>query len=89
MTSEAGKRALADPALGADCVAHARMFFDRKPYNLAVARPPTFTLVSQGGMHDVLRRDYSAMSAMIFGAAPRFDAVIESVAALEAIVNQV
>lgn len=80
---------MADPALGADCVAHARMFFDRKPYNLTIARPPTFTLVPEGDMVDVLRRDYAAMSAMIFGAAPRFDAVMESVAKLEAIVNRV
>ncbi|SDA25416.1 Nucleotidyl transferase AbiEii toxin, Type IV TA system [Sphingomonas sp. NFR15] len=89
MTSEEGKRAMADPALGADCVAHARMFFDRKPYNLAIAQPPTFTLVPEGDMYDVLRRDYVAMSAMIFGPPPRFDAVIESVTALEAIVNRV
>jgi len=89
MTSDPGKRALADPALGADCVAHARMFFDRKPYHLAKARPPTFTLVPEDEMYAVLRRDYAAMSAMIFGAAPPFDAVIESVAALEAIVNRV
>lgn len=89
MASDEGKRATADAALGADCVAHARMFFDRKPYNLAIAKPPTFTLVPEGEMFDVLRRDYTAMSAMIFGPAPRFDAVIESVAALEKIINRI
>ncbi|MFA6125351.1 MAG: nucleotidyl transferase AbiEii/AbiGii toxin family protein [Sphingomonas sp.] len=89
MASDEGKRAMDDPALGRDCVAHARMFFDRKPYNLAIAEPPTFTLVPEGEMHDVLRRDYGAMSAMIFGTPPRFDAVIESVAGLEEVVNRV
>ncbi len=37
--SETGKAALGDLDLGADCVRHARMFFDRPDYDLASAVP--------------------------------------------------
>lgn len=87
MASEVGALALADLELGADCVAHARMFFDRTDYDLASAVAPTFALTPHDAMIDALRRDYVAMSAMIFGQAPTFEAVMASVAALEAQVN--
>ena len=86
MTSEAGQRAIADPALGADCVI-ARMFFNRPDYDLASAAPPTFALVPEGAMYDDLRRDYAAMTAMIFGQPPDFEAIVESVASLQSAVN--
>jgi hypothetical protein len=38
-------------------------------------------------MYDDLRRDYAAMSTMIFGSAPDFHAAIESVAALQSKLN--
>ena len=87
MASEAGQRAIADPALGADCVLHARMFFNRPDYDLASAAPPTFTLVPEGAMYDDLRRDYAAMTGMVFGPPPSFDAVVENVAELETAIN--
>jgi len=87
MASERGRGALGDRALGADCVAHARMFFDRKDYDLASAAPPTFALSPHDGMVDALRRDYRAMTAMIFGPAAEFPAVLESVAELERLLN--
>jgi hypothetical protein len=87
MLSETGKHALANPALGTDCVAHARMFFNRPDFDLASAQPPSFVLVPEGDMYGDLRRDYAAMSGMIFGDAPRFDDVIESIAELQSIVN--
>jgi hypothetical protein len=37
-----GEAALANPALGADCVAHARMFFNRPDFGFASAVAPTF-----------------------------------------------
>jgi len=43
------------------------MFFDRTDYDLASAVAPTFALILHGEMVDLLRRDYGAMSAMIFG----------------------
>lgn len=87
LVSETGKKALKDRELGADCVAHARMFFNRPAFDLATATPPTFSLRPEGEMLDDLRRDYRAMSGMIFGEAPAFDEVIEAVAELETILN--
>ncbi len=83
LQSEAGQAALADEALGEDCVAHARMFFNRPPFDLASARAPTFALCPEKGMIDDLRQDYRAMSVMIFGDPPSFDEVIEAVAELQ------
>jgi hypothetical protein len=87
MQSDVGQRAIAAPALGADCVLHARMFFNRPDFDLASAAPPTFVLVPERAMYDDLRRDYTAMTAMIFGTPPAFEAVIESVAELETAIN--
>ena len=87
MSSDLGKRAAKDLELGADCVAHARMFFNRPAFDLESAHPPTFTLTPEGDMYDELRRDYAAMSGMIFGDAPPFEAIIESVADLEQALN--
>lgn len=83
LASGTGEAARKDHALGKDCVRHARMFFDRPPFDLASARPPTFALVPEQGMIDDLRQDYRAMSTMIFGDPPVFDAVIEAVADLQ------
>jgi hypothetical protein len=88
MVSDVGASALADRELGADCVAHARMFFDRTDYDLVSAVAPTFALIPHGEMVDLLRRDYGAMSAMIFGQAPHFDDVLASVVALETQLNK-
>lgn len=87
MHSEAGQAALSDTVLGADCVEHARMFFNRPAFDLASARPPTFVLTPEGDMYHDLRRDYSAMATMIFGDPPAFDAIIETVADLEHTIN--
>jgi nucleotidyltransferase AbiEii toxin of type IV toxin-antitoxin system len=87
MQSQAGERAIANPALGEDCVAHARMFFNRPDFDLASAHPPTFALTPEGHIYDDLRRDYAAMTTMIFGNPPDFDEVIESVATLERAIN--
>lgn len=38
-------------------------------------------------MVDQLRADYRAMSGMIFGAPPAFDAILDSIAAVEAQLN--
>lgn len=89
MQTPLGDQAIADPALGADCVAHARMFFNRPAFDLASAVPPTFALMPEGEMYDALKLDYAAMSGMIFGTAPSFEAVSESIAKLEQRVNAV
>ena len=89
LASETGQKALANPALGEDCIAHARMFFNRPDFDLASAAASTFALCPEGGMYDDLRRDYDAMRTMIFGPAPDFAAVIESVAELQSKLNAV
>ena len=85
--SEVGKAALADPSLGADCVRHARMFFDRPDYDLASAVPGTFAITPVGGMIDALGRDYANTTAMIFGAAPGFEEFLASAIQIERIIN--
>lgn len=87
LQSETGQTAMANTELGADCVAHARMFFNRPDFDLISAQAPTFALCPEGGMIDDLRQDYRAMSVMIFGEAPSFDAVIEAIAGLEQALN--
>lgn len=87
LQSETGRVAVANRALGEDCVAHARVFFNRPDYDLKSAHPPTFALCPEGDMTGALRQDYRAMSAMIFGAPPPFDAIIEEIAALEQALN--
>jgi Nucleotidyl transferase AbiEii toxin, Type IV TA system len=87
LRSDAGTSALANRALGADCVDHARLFFNRPDFDLASAQPPSFALCPKGTMVDDLRRDYRAMTGMIFGVAPSFEDIIESVAALETRLN--
>ena len=72
MQSAVGKEAVTDAALGQDCVEHGRMFFNRAPFDLASAEPPTFRLVPEDKkMLKGLSRDYEAMSAMVFGKPPR------------------
>ena len=85
--SDVGRAAMANRMLGEDCVQHARLFFDRPDFDLASARPPMFVLSPHGGMIDDLRRDYRAMSAMIFGPPPPFDIIVESIAGIEAALN--
>ncbi|MGO4569345.1 nucleotidyl transferase AbiEii/AbiGii toxin family protein [Rhizobium sp. 2YAF20] len=83
-----GASAINDRALGADCVAHARMFFNRPDFDLASAAPGSFALAPHDAMIQQLRTDYRAMQGMIFGEPPAFEAVLESIALLEARLNE-
>jgi hypothetical protein len=74
--SELGARAVADRTLGADCVAHARMFFNSPDLGLDRAAPGTFSLTATEVMLEDLRRDYLRMAGMIIGAPPGFDEVM-------------
>jgi Nucleotidyl transferase AbiEii toxin, Type IV TA system len=82
-----GDAALAETALGVDCVAHARMFFNRLDFDLASAAPGSFALAPHDAMVDQLRIDYRAMQGMIFGDPPDFEAVLASTSALEMRLN--
>ncbi|MCO5066506.1 MAG: nucleotidyl transferase AbiEii/AbiGii toxin family protein [Rhizobiaceae bacterium] len=85
--SEIGKTALADLNLVADCVRHARMFFDRPDYDLASAVPGSFAIEPTPKMVDALTRDYANTTAMIFGAAPSFENVMASAGQIERALN--
>lgn len=80
-------KAMADVDLGRDCVRHARMFFNSPDLDLATADPGSFVLRPTDAMLESLRRDYVAMTGMIFGDAPAFEAVIASIAELETRLN--
>lgn len=86
--SAVGPAAIADIALGQDCVQHARMFFNSADLDLASAAPGTFSLAPCEAMLAMLRRDYEAMAGMIFGPVPAFDEVMASVAELEQRINR-
>lgn len=87
MRSDVGPRALADRELGIDCAHHARMFFNSADLDLAHAVPGALALVPPTGMRDALRRDYNAMTGMIFGAVPSFDGILTATEEIEAIAN--
>ena len=87
LRSEVGKPALANRALGADCVQHARMFFDRPDYDLASAAPGTFALTPTGVMVDALSRDYANTIFMIFDKAPTFEEILTSIDRIERVLN--
>jgi hypothetical protein len=87
LASDDGENLASDAAMAADCVRHARMFFNRPDFDLATAAPGSYALVPHDGMLANLEQDYNAMSQMIFGEVPAFAAVIESVVNLEKRLN--
>ncbi len=88
LNSDVGYPAVADRALGADCIEHARTFFSRPDYNLAAAAPGTFALRPVGDMIDRLARDYDNTQAMIFGDAPDFADILSSIGEIEDRLNR-
>jgi Nucleotidyl transferase AbiEii toxin, Type IV TA system len=87
MQAAVGPAAAADRDLGADCVAHAKMFFNSPDLDLASATPGTFTLSPSDKMLAALTQDYAAMAGMIFGDVSALDDVLASVADLEIRLN--
>jgi len=88
MASEIGQNATGDMAMAEDCVRHARMFFNRPDLDLASATPGSFALTPHDGMLTDLRRDYEAMSGMVFGPIPSVDEVVAAIAELEQRLNR-
>jgi hypothetical protein len=70
-----------------DCVRHARMFFNRPDLDLASAILGSFALTPHDGMLADLRRDYVAMSGMVFGPIPTVDEVVVAIEELEQRLN--
>src|SRR5262249_48833827 len=89
MGSAIGEQGCIDGALIEDCASHARMFFHRNHTGLHQAKRGSFRLRPSEKRLDLLRRDYDAMSTMIFGEVPTFEAILESVASAEDRLNAV
>ena len=87
LDSDVGRAALADRDLGADCVQHARVFFDRPDYDLASAEPGTFAVAPTEAMVEPLARDYANTTPMIFGTAPAFEDILASANEIEETIN--
>lgn len=87
LNSGAGLNAIQNLALGTDCVRHALMFFNRPDYELQSALNGSFAITPTAGMVDELKRDYQAMSGMIFGEVPGFLEVLTSIEKLEMQLN--
>ncbi|MCE0521648.1 MAG: nucleotidyl transferase AbiEii/AbiGii toxin family protein [Methylacidiphilales bacterium] len=85
--SNLAEAALKNLDLGLNCVRHARMFFNRPDLDLDSAEPGSLALAPPPAMRDILHRDYINMAGMIFGEAPTFEQVIDSVSELEARLN--
>ena len=66
---------------------HACVFFNKQTSISHRRLRPRSRCCPEEVMYDDLRRDYVAMATMIFSTPPRFEDVIESVAALEARLN--
>ena len=88
LNSATGQKAAENMTIATDCIAHAQMFFYRKDFDLADAKPGSFTLVPSEAMMRALRTDYRAMSGMIFGEAPDLNAIIEAIRCFEATLNE-
>ena len=84
-----GEKGCHDDALIEDCVSHARMFFYRNHTGLHQAKRGSFRLRPSEKMLDPLRKDYDAMSTMIFGEVPTFESILESVTRAEERLNAV
>lgn len=78
----------ADHALATDCARHARLFFGSSDLGLDAAQPGTLTLAPGPAMREALRRDYAAMTGMVFGKVPTLEVVLDNVALLEQRVNR-
>jgi hypothetical protein len=87
MNTPLGAQACKNDMLIEDCVRHARMFFFRSNTGLDKAERGSFRLSPLNPMLAALRDDYNAMSTMIFGEIPDFDAVLASVALAEELIN--
>jgi hypothetical protein len=68
---------------------HKMLMFRAPDHGYERALPGTYTLVPMDEMRGRLQTDYRRMSAMIFGEAPDFEQVMDSIERLETFVNRV
>lgn len=67
---------------------HKMLMFRAPDHGYERALPGSYRLLPTDDMRARLKADYSRMSAMIFGEAPDFDSVMDSIMRLEAYVNR-
>ncbi len=83
-----GKEAVEDLDLLARVVAHKQLFFSSAWAHYETAVPGGIHLVPSEVRMDSLRADYVRMREMIFGDAPAWEDIVESLRELEARINQ-
>ncbi len=80
--------ALADKDLLTQVVRHKETFYPSAWARYDLARPGSFRLSPVENRVAALERDYRNMTVMIFGDAPKFDWIMETVKALEQEINR-
>lgn len=89
MQSTVGQNGQENRELAINCARHAQLFFNSSDLNLKLASPGTFSLLPTQAMQQILKRDYHAMSGMIFGDVPKFSDILDVVRALELTINSI
>jgi hypothetical protein len=79
LNNAVGHIAIKDINLGKECALHASIFFFDKASQQELAAEGNFLIYPSDEMIPPLRRDYEQMSAMIFGATPTFDEILETI----------
>lgn len=79
--------ALADLDLLANVVEFKERFYPRGWARYDLAKPGTFRLVPEGHVLRAVEADYGAMTTMIFGDIPEFDAIMTTLKALQDEIN--
>jgi hypothetical protein len=87
--SEYGNPALVDLELLASVREHALSAFKRGWMKLDQAVPGTIRIVPKGTLRDSLKQDYGKMQGMMFGSPPTFEFIMERLATIEQILNDV
>jgi hypothetical protein len=80
--------ALSDIALLAQVVRHKQKFYPAAWARYDLAVPGSLRLIPQAHRIAALRQDYRDMAAMIFGAVPAFESLLEYLAEFEAEINE-
>ena len=73
--------------LAEECRSHKSLMFRAPDHRYELAKPGSYRLMPTDGMLKMLNDDYNKMRGMIFGTAPRFDEVMQSVTELEHFLN--
>ena len=81
------EEALADRELLAAVVQHKQIFYAATWARYELAHPPTLMLYPHADRMQDLRKDYRQMAGMIFGQAPTFDSILQTLQKLQNEIN--